>query len=133
MLSIQYLDYTPELTARSLSPRMSAEQYRALAKATSKTFIVRRDERVVCMFGIIDGMLLAPHVELWFGLIKGERLTRAELLAIRPTLDTLMEYYGVELRAAIDRGNPVHNKFAKFCGFTPFAEIGNFTAYERGA
>lgn len=131
MISIQRLSYVPELTLRSLVFVLTHAQRKHLEDATALTFIVRRGEKVICMFGLADEVLLSPYYGLWFGLVQGQTLTLSELRAINITLDCLSEYYCVTLRAAVRSGNKLHNAFAKFCRFIPFGNSSGLTNYER--
>jgi hypothetical protein len=132
MISIQRLSYIPEVTLRSLVFVLTPGQQRHLEEATAITFIVRRGEEVICMFGLANEVLLSSYYGFWCGLVRGQRLTLPELRMINPILDCISGYYHVTLRAAVTRGNRLHNAFAKFCRFTPFGQSIDFINYERG-
>ena len=133
MISLQKLNYIPELTLRMVNLPMTRKQRANLSDATSMTFIVRRGERVICMFGFAEESLLCDYFGSWFGLVKGITFSMAELKMINQILDALSEFYVVAFRAAVLREDAMHNKFAKFCKFKQFHEDDTFISYERGA
>lgn len=123
-------DITPEQFNHSIV-FVPKDTRKELLRTTKNVSVFRAGEEELALVGMMPLTLLSRSAVVWAMVVTDRPLTRRELLDARDWFEFIESIWGFDLFARVNNTRPVDLKFAKFFGFVPYEDEGDFTLFKR--